>query len=123
MEDYRKYKNLIHLRGLFCLAVRGRAGDGSGSKLSRLQTDWQYRNLGTHPFGDRRLFGWLSEAMERRKAGGVRGSADEGEAAAPRGGGIRRTDAGTGIRRNGAENGREPGRLTPARSSLPWPAA
>ena len=39
MEDYRKYKNLIHLRGLFSLFWVG--GEGLAClKLSSLQTDW-----------------------------------------------------------------------------------
>ena len=39
MEDYRKYKNLIHLRGLFSLFWVG--GEGLAClKLSNLQTDW-----------------------------------------------------------------------------------
>ena len=81
MRDYLRTKNLIHLRGLFCLAFVGGQGV-SCFKLSRLQTDWQTETwvcflLGTAAF-------WLAfEGMERRKAGGVRGSADEGEAAAP----------------------------------------
>lgn len=79
MRDYLRTKNLIHLRGLFCLAFVGGQGV-SCFKLSRLQTDWQTETwvcflLGTAAF-------WLAfEGMERRKAGGVRGSADEGEAA------------------------------------------
>ena len=81
MRDYLRTKNLIHLRGLFCLAFVGGQGV-SCFKFSRLQTDWQTETwvcflLGTAAF-------WLAfEGMERRKAGGVRGSADEGEAAAP----------------------------------------
>ena len=83
MRDYLRTKNLIHLRGLFCLAFVGGQGV-SCFKLSRLQTDWQAETwvcflLGTAAF-------WLAfEGMERRKAGGVRGSADEGEAAASQG--------------------------------------
>lgn len=83
MRDYLRTKNLIHLRGLFCLAFVGGQGV-SCFKLSRLQTDWQTETwvcflLGTAAF-------WLAfEGMERRKAGGVRGSADEGEAAASQG--------------------------------------
>ena len=79
MRDYLRTKNLIHLRGLFCLAFVGGQGV-SCFKFSRLQTDWQTETwvcflLGTAAF-------WLAfEAAERRKAGGVRGSADEGEAA------------------------------------------
>lgn len=79
MRDYLRTKNLIHLRGLFCLAFVGGQGV-SCFKFSRLQTDWQTETwvcflLGTAAF-------WLAfEGMERRKAGGVRGSADEGEAA------------------------------------------
>ena len=39
MEDYRKYKNLIHLRALFSLFWVG--GEGLAClKLSSLQTDW-----------------------------------------------------------------------------------
>ena len=40
MRDYRRTGNLIHLRGLFCLAFVGGQGI-SCFKLSRLQTDWQ----------------------------------------------------------------------------------
>ncbi len=83
MRDYLRTKNLIHLRGLFCLAFVGGQGV-SCFKLSRLQTDWQTETwvcflLGTAAF-------WLAfEAAERRRAGEVRGSADEGEAAASQG--------------------------------------
>ena len=40
MRDYLRTKNLIHLRGLFCLAFVGGQGV-SCFKFSRLQTDWQ----------------------------------------------------------------------------------
>lgn len=39
VSDYRREGNLIHLRGLFCLAFVGGQGV-SCFKLSRLQTDW-----------------------------------------------------------------------------------
>lgn len=39
LKDYRHSKNLIHLRGLFCLFFVGGQGI-SCFKLSRLQTDW-----------------------------------------------------------------------------------
>ncbi len=66
MRDYLRTKNLIHLRGLFCLAFVGGQGV-SCFKLSKLQTDWQTETwlcflLGTAAF-------WLAfEEVERRKS-------------------------------------------------------
>ncbi len=73
MRDYRRTGNLIHLRGVFCLAFVGGQGI-SCFKLSRLQTDWCAETwicllLGTAAF-------WLAyEGAERitarRDAGGA----------------------------------------------------
>ena len=83
MRDYLRTKNLIHLRGLFCLAFVGGQGV-SCFKLSRLQTDWQTETWGCFRLGPAAV-SLPFEGIERRKAGGVRGSADEGEAAASQG--------------------------------------
>ena len=83
MRDYRRTGNLIHLRGVFCLAFVGGQGI-SCFKLSRLQTDWCAETwicllLGTAAF-------WLAyEGAERitarRDAGGAAWGASGGKTA------------------------------------------
>lgn len=74
LADYRRSRNLIHLRGLFCLFFVGGQGI-SCLKLSRLQTDWSIETwfclfLGVAAFWwvfevlSRRLDGWKERNME-----------------------------------------------------------